>query len=84
MPTPCIGKWKLSRLIYNRKDAEIPGMKVQVNEITLSHPSKLDTVRKHTTKDDDLFMLRDMILSGWPPNRSDIPAALLPYLQYKD
>ena len=54
----------LSRLIHNRQDPEIPGMHIQVNDVTLTHPSKLDIIRNHTKKDEDLLLLRDMVLRG--------------------
>ena len=74
----------LSRLIHNRQDPEIPGMHIQVNDVTLTHPSKLDIIRNHMKKDEDLLLLRDMVLRGWPSNRSDLQATLLPYWTYKD
>ena len=37
----------LSRLIHNRQDPEIPGMHIQVNDVTPTHPSKLDIIRNH-------------------------------------
>ena len=74
----------LSRLIHNRQDPEIPGMHIQVNDVTLTHPSKLDIICNHMKKDEDLLLLRDMVLRGWPSDRSDLPAALLPYWAYTD
>ena len=74
----------LSRLIHNRQDPEIPGMHIQVNDVTLTHPSKLDIIRNHMKKDEDLLLLRDMVLCGLPSSRSDLPATLLPYWTYKD
>ena len=35
-------------------------------------------------KDEDLLLLRDMVLRGWPSNRSDLLATLLSYWTYKD
>ena len=35
-------------------------------------------------KDKDLLLLRDMVLHGWPSNRSDLPATFLLYLTYKN
>ena len=35
-------------------------------------------------KDEDILLLRDMVLRGWPSNRSDLPATLIPYWTYKD
>ena len=74
----------LSRLIHNRQDPEIPGMHILVNDVTLTHPSKLHIIRNHMKKDEDLLLLRDMVLRGWPSSRSDLPATLLPYWTYKD
>ena len=59
-------------------------MHIQVNDVTLTHPSKLDIIRNHIKKDEDILLLRDMVLRGWPSNRSDLPATLLPYWTYKD
>ena len=50
-----------SRLIHNRQDPEIPGMHIQVNDVSLTHPSKLDIIRNHMMQDEDLLLLRDMI-----------------------
>ena len=74
----------LSRLFHNRQDPEIHGMHIQVNDVTLTHPSKLDIIRFHMKKDGDLLLLHDMVLRGWPSNRSDLPATILPYWTYKD
>ena len=74
----------LSRFIYNRQYPEIPGMHIQVNDVTLTHPSKLDIIRNHMKKDKDLLLLRDMVLRGWTSSRSDLPATLLTYWTYTD
>ena len=74
----------LSRCISSRAGRHLPGMNVQVNNISLTHASKLDEVREHLQKDDDLLQLRDMTLSGWPSDRSHVPASLLAYWPYKD
>ena len=58
-------------------------MHIQVNNVALTHPSKLDIIRNHMKKDEYLLLLRDMVLHGWPSNKSDLPATLLPYWTYK-
>ena len=37
----------LSRIIHKRQDPKIPGMHIQVNDVTLTHPSKLDIICNH-------------------------------------
>ena len=37
----------LLRLIHNRQDPEIHGIHIQVNDVTLTHLSKLDVIRDH-------------------------------------
>ena len=73
----------LPHLIHNRQDPEIPGMHRQP-DVTLTHPRKLDVIRDHMKKDEDILLLRDMVLHGWPSNRSDLPATMLPYWTYND
>ena len=74
----------LSNLIHNRQVPEIPGMYILVNDVTLTHPSKLDVIRDHMKKVEDLLVLRDMILRGWASNRSALTATLLPDWTYND
>ena len=74
----------LWRLIHNRQDPEIHGMHIQVNDVTLINPRNLDVIRDHMKKDEDILLLRDMILRGWPSNISNLPATLLLYWTYKD
>lgn len=74
----------LSRLVPNRQDPEIPGMKVKINQVVLTHPTKLDKIREHTSCNDDMLQLRDAIINGWPPDRFSIPTALIPFWPHKD
>ena len=74
----------LSKCISSRTGCHLPGMNVQINNSSLTHASKLDEVREHLQKDDDLLQLRNMTLSGRPSDRSHVPASLLACWPYKD
>ena len=52
----------LSRLIHSCQDPEIHGMHIQVNDVALTYPSNLDIIRNHIKKDEDLLLLRDIVL----------------------
>ena len=75
----------LSRLVpSSRCDPDVPGMDIHVNEIVLTHQSKLETIRTHVSRDNTLLTVRDFITEGWPADRSSIPTTVLPYWPYKD
>ena len=57
-----------------------------VNNVTL-HPMKdyrLEQVRGATTTDEVLMKLGDVIMKGWPNDRSNVPSEILPYFPYRD
>ena len=75
----------LSRLVpSSRGDPDVPGMDIHVNEIVLTHQSKLETIRIHVSRDNTLLTVTDFITEGWPADRSSIPTTVLPYWPYKD
>ena len=59
-------------------------MDIHVNEIVLTHQSKLETIRTLVSRDNTLLTVRDFITEGWPADRSSIPTTVLPYWPYKD
>ena len=62
----------LSRPIHIRQDPEIPGLHIQVNDVTLTHPS----IRDHMMKD-ELSCYNGLILKG---DRIVIPYSLVSHL----
>ena len=42
--------------------ADVPGMDIHVNEIVLTHQSKLETIRTHVSRDNTLLTVRDFIV----------------------
>ena len=45
-------------------------------EVLPNSPSKLDAVQHHTRNDPDLQPLRDVLLNGWPAERTALPESL--------
>ena len=55
----------LSRLVpSSRCDPDVPGMDIHVNEIVLTHQSKLETIRTHVSRDNTLLTVKDFITEG--------------------
>lgn len=59
---------------------------VRVSNVTFSpiKPDRLNNIRTETMKDETLVKLGEVILRGWPDEKSSIPTSVLPYFSYKD
>lgn len=62
-------------------------MDVSLHEIHLhlnASPSGIDQIKEKTAKDEVLFSPRSIITQGWPNTRSDGPAHLYAFWNYRD
>lgn len=62
---------------------------LQVNEIHLTaylpvSPEMYTRLKEETAKDDDLQQLQDIVLDGWPDDKTDVPSVLRPYWTFRD
>ena len=67
--------------------AEIPGLDVSVHELQKhlnASPMRLNQIREETAKDDNLSLLKEVVMKGWPNQRSDCPQLLHSYWNYRD
>ena len=67
----------------------LPGEKVIVNMVsnlqdTPFNTDRLQCIRTATAADKTLSALADVLRTGWPDNKRDLPTALLPYFSYRD
>jgi hypothetical protein len=76
----------LSRISSCRGDT-LPGLDVTVHEVLLSpnvSPTRVPQIQEETMKDTTLSVLCKIISEGWPEKRSECPAYLHPYWNYRD
>ena len=57
---------------------------VNVLKILPVSEEKHDEILGHTSKDEVLQLLKEVILTGWPANKKSLPAVLNPYYRYLD
>ena len=65
----------------------IEGLDVSVHELHLhlnATPTRINEINEETTKDGVLLSLRAVITQGWPDTRSECPAHLHAYWNYRD
>ena len=65
----------------------VQGLDISVHEVHLhlnASPTRVFQIQEETAKDSTLANLREVIMRGWPYRRSDYPAALLAYWNYRD
>lgn len=65
----------------------IEGLDVSVHELHLhlnATPTRINEIKEETTKDELLLSLRAFITQGWPDTRSECPAHLHAYWNYRD
>ena len=65
----------------------VQGLDVSVHEVHLylnASPTRVSQIREETDKDTTLSALREIIMHGWPEKRSDCPAYLHAYWNYRD
>jgi hypothetical protein len=58
-----------------------------VHFVTKSLPysdRKFQEIRSHTQQDEELQLLKNVILTGWPENRKDCPSQLFDYWNFRD
>ena len=75
----------LSR-ISSCRDEATQGLDVSVQEVYLqlnSSPMRVSQIREETDKDTTLLALREIIMHGWPEKRSNCPASLRAYWNYR-
>ena len=76
----------LSR-ISSCHDEAIQGLDVCVQEVYLqlnSSPMRVPQIREETEKDTTFSAQREIITHGWPEKRSNCPASLHAYWNYRD
>ena len=57
---------------------------VNVLKILPVSEEKHDEILRHTSKDEVLQLLKEVILTGWPTDKKSLPAVLNPYYSYRD
>ena len=65
----------------------VKGLDISVHEVHVhlnASPTRVCLIQEETAKDSTLSNLREVIMHGWPDRRSDCPAALLAYWDYRD
>ena len=65
----------------------IEGLDVSVHELHLhlnASPTRIAQIKEETAKDEVLLSLRSTITQGWPDTRSDCPAHLHAFWNYRD
>ena len=45
---------------------------------------RLHAIRQATEEDDTLQLLRQVVLEGWPEDKSDVPSLVMPYFSFRD
>ena len=45
---------------------------------------RLEEIKKSTRNDDVLQQLKEVIQTGWPEDKQELPAVLAPYLSFRD
>ena len=76
----------LSR-ISSCHDEAVQGLDVSVHEIYQNlnaSPTRVGQIQEKTAEDPILSALREVIMGGWPEKRSDCPAHLHAYWNYRD
>jgi len=66
---------------------DIQGLDVSVHEVNLhlnASPMRVSQIQAETANDATLSALREIIMHGWPEKRSDCPAFLHAYWNYRD
>ncbi|XP_041362100.1 uncharacterized protein K02A2.6-like [Gigantopelta aegis] len=71
----------LSRL--PSRDASIIDLDVQVGLVQFSS-QKLQSIHEETCKDDELQLLKEIILEGWPETQRQIPSNMKSYWPFRD
>ena len=74
----------LSRLVPNdRDDPQVSGMEVKIHTVINASGSKLQQLIDETASDTTLLQLRDIVQHGWPEDRTQCPANVLPFWPYR-
>ena len=66
---------------------DVQGLDVSLHEVHLhlnASPLRVSQIQDETAKDTALSALREIIMHGWPEKRSDCPAYLHAYWNYRD
>ena len=75
----------LSRIGCQKDQIQLP--KVNVNEITatLTAPAaQLTKLKNETEQDDELVLLKDAVMKGWPKTIQDLPQEIQPYWNFRE
>ena len=54
-----------------------------VGQIPIAEP-RLRDIREHTEQDEDMQILKKVILAGWPESKDEVPMAARPYFSIRD
>ena len=76
----------LSRVSYCSGDT-VPGLDITIHEVLMNlnvSPTRVPQIQEETAKDTSLSALSAIIAKGWPEKRSECPAHLHPYWNYRE
>ncbi|CAJ1049307.1 uncharacterized protein K02A2.6-like [Xyrichtys novacula] len=77
----------LSRAYLNEQKEELLEKDLEVNSVTLQLPvseEKLHKFRSASAEDPEMQLLKNIILRGWPKERSAVPKLIQPYWTFRD
>ena len=76
----------LSRVSYCSGDT-VPGLDITIHEVLMNlnvSPTRVPQIQEETAKDTSLSALSAIIAKGWPEKRSECPAHLHSYWNYRE
>ena len=76
----------LSRVSYCFGNT-VPGLDITIHEVLMNlnvSPTRVPQIQEETAKDTSLSALSAIIAKGWPEKRSECPAHLHPYWNYRE
>ena len=69
----------LSRVVQPGSARETPGLDINIAQVLKIEPNRRESLQEETTADSTLAALTDLIITGWPDRRQDLPEHLHPY-----
>ena len=83
-----IADWLSRHNHKENKDAEIPGMQLNIDAIEtmtdIPDCMTMQQLQQATSKDDHLQQLKDYIIRGWPENKDQMPQDIQTYWAFQD
>jgi len=64
--------------------AYLPSSKNTQGDFEIVNVLNHDEILRHTSKDEVLQLLKEVILTGWPADKKSLSAVLNPYYSYRD